>query len=79
VVTGGARGIGEAIVLRLASEGAHVVIVDMPKVCVAGCAVTTVHALPFDHRPRRPSQTLQERSEDQHSPVTSLTLGFRVP
>ena len=37
VVTGGARGIGRAAAVRLASEGAHVVIVDLPDSDLNGC------------------------------------------
>lgn len=38
VVTGGARGIGRAAALRFATEGAQVVVVDLPESDLEGCA-----------------------------------------
>jgi 3-oxoacyl-[acyl-carrier protein] reductase len=72
LVTGAARGIGEATVTRLAAEGAHVVCLDRPEDARAAAQVAAANggsALAFDVRDRAAPQAIAEALRTLHGGV----------
>ena len=61
LVTGGSRGIGAAIVKRLAREGAHVALTYVSKPEHANETVTAARALGVGRSPSRPTARMPRR------------------
>lgn len=77
VVTGGSRGVGRAVVRRLAADGFTVVVAYAGNTAEAEAAVTEVTAAGGRAPPCRPTWATRQRSRPCSAPPSTVHAGIR--